>query len=104
MSVRQFKRLVWAWKQEGDAGQVSHNRLEAELRDRITALPRDKYADFGLTLGCGEVTGTGGDHGVARDRPPDADCFGALEAEEPPDAQGVPVARPPAAVCRTDPD
>ena len=31
-------------------GRVSHNRLEEGLRDRIAALLRDKYADFGPTL------------------------------------------------------
>jgi transposase len=57
MCVRQFKRLVQRWKREGDAGLVSrqrgrasHNRLEAGLRDRIAALLRERYADFGPTL------------------------------------------------------
>jgi transposase len=57
MCVRQFKRLVQRWRREGDAGLVSrqrgrtsHNRLEAGLRDRIAALLRERYADFGPTL------------------------------------------------------
>jgi transposase len=57
ISVRQFKRLVRSWKQEGDAGLVSrqrgrasHNRLAEEQRARIAVLLRDKYPDFGPTL------------------------------------------------------
>jgi transposase len=57
ISVRQFKRLVRSWKQEGDAGLVSrqrgrpsHNCLAAEQRARIATLLQDKYADFGPTL------------------------------------------------------
>src|SRR5713226_9490532 len=50
IGVRQFKRLVRSWKQQGDAGLVSrqrgrasNNRLAAEQRCRIAALLRDKY-------------------------------------------------------------
>ena len=57
IGVRQFKRLVRAWKQEGDAGLVSrqrgrrsNNRMASEQRERITALLREKYSDFGPTL------------------------------------------------------
>jgi len=57
IGTRQFKRLLRAWRQEGDAGLVSrqrgrpsNNRLAAEKRERITALLGDKYADFGPTL------------------------------------------------------
>jgi transposase len=57
ISVRQFKRLVRRLKADGDAGVVSrqrgrpsNNRLAAALRERITALLTDKYADFGPTL------------------------------------------------------
>jgi transposase len=57
IGVRQFKRLERAWKQEGDAGLVSrqrgrasNNRMTTDKRERITALLRDKYADFGPTL------------------------------------------------------
>ena len=57
ISVRQFKRLVCSWKQEGDAGLLSrqrgrssHNRLAEEQRARITGLLKDKYPDFGPTL------------------------------------------------------
>ncbi len=57
IGVRQFKRLVHAWRGEGDAGLVSrqrgrpaHNRLTAEHRSRIAALLREHYADFGPTL------------------------------------------------------
>jgi transposase len=57
LSVRQLKRLVRCWKQDGDAGLVSrqrgrasHNRLAPDLQERIAGLLRDKYPDFGPTL------------------------------------------------------
>ena len=57
ISVRQFKRLVRAWRGDGDAGLVSrqrgrpsHRRMSEALRSRIGDLLRDKYADFGATL------------------------------------------------------
>ena len=57
IGVRQFKRLVRAWKQEGAAGlvsrqrgQPSHNRLAEDLRGRIEMLLGEKYEDFGPTL------------------------------------------------------
>ncbi len=57
IGVRQFKRLMRSWRREGDAGLVSrqrgrasHNRLAEEKRARLSALLREKYADFGPTL------------------------------------------------------
>jgi transposase len=57
IGVRQFKRLVRAWRREGDAGLVSrqrgrpsHRRMSDAARGLIEALLRDKYADFGATL------------------------------------------------------
>jgi transposase len=57
ISVRQFKRLVQAWKKQGDAGVVSrqrgrasNNRLAEGVRTRIALLLKDKYPDFGPTL------------------------------------------------------
>jgi transposase len=57
IGVRQFKRLLRCWRQEGDAGLVSrqrgrasHNRLPAARRAQVTELLRDKYPDFGPTL------------------------------------------------------
>jgi transposase len=57
IGVRQFKRLVRAWRRQGDAGLVSrqrgrpsHRRLSAAVRARIEALLRETYADFGATL------------------------------------------------------
>ena len=57
IGVRRFKRLVRAWRREGDAGLVSrqrgrpsHRRMGDELRARIGVLLREKYADFGATL------------------------------------------------------
>ena len=57
LSVRQFKRLVRAWRIEGDAGLLSrqrgrpsHRRMNEALRGRISGLLKEKYADFGATL------------------------------------------------------
>src|SRR4051794_868716 len=57
IGVRQFKRLVRAWRKEGDSGLVSrqrgrpsHRRMSEPARGRIEALLRDKYPDFGATL------------------------------------------------------
>jgi transposase len=57
IGVRQFKRLVRAWRNAGDAGlvsrqrgQPSHRRLSEATRERIEALLQEKYADFGATL------------------------------------------------------
>jgi transposase len=55
--IRQFKRLVRSWKQDGDVGLVSrqrgrpsNRRLGGDRRARIADLLRDKYAGFGATL------------------------------------------------------
>jgi len=55
--VRQVKRLVRAFRAEGDKGlvscqrgRVSPRRMEPGLRARIVALLGDKYAGFGATL------------------------------------------------------
>jgi transposase len=57
IGVRQFKRLVRNWRAEGDAGLLSrqrgrpsHRRVPDGVRERIIALLREKYADFGATL------------------------------------------------------
>jgi transposase len=58
MSVRQFRRLVRAWRLKGDAGLLSghrgrpsNGRMSAGKRDRITDLLRDSHYDgFGATL------------------------------------------------------
>ncbi len=57
IGVRQFKRLVRAWRGEGDAGLVSrqrgrpsNRRLDDARRAAIAALLRGKYAGFGATL------------------------------------------------------
>lgn len=57
IGVRQFKRLVRSWRQDGAAGLVSrqrgrasHNQMADALRSRILALLAEKYADFGPTL------------------------------------------------------
>ncbi|GEM_PF-3144436 len=57
IGVRQFKRLVRAWKQDGDAGLVSRQRgrasnrcMSAGRRAEIATLLKDKYAGLGATL------------------------------------------------------
>ena len=58
VSVRQFKRLVRAWKDAGDVGLVSrhrgrrsNNRMAADKRRRLCALLQDEiYRGFGATL------------------------------------------------------
>jgi transposase len=57
IGVRQFKRLVRAWRAGGDPGLVSrqrgrpsHRRLPDDLRQQLSDLLREKYADFGATL------------------------------------------------------
>lgn len=57
IGVRQFKRLVRAWHQDGASGLVSrqrgrasHNQLADALRSRILTLLAEKYEDFGPTL------------------------------------------------------
>ncbi len=57
IGVRQFKRLVRAWRGQGDAGLVSrqrgrpsNRRLDDARRAAIAALLRGKYAGFGATL------------------------------------------------------
>lgn len=57
ISQCQFKRLVRMWKDQGDAGLVSrqrvrsaHNRLPEATRLQIERLLSEVYADFGPTL------------------------------------------------------
>jgi transposase len=57
IGIRQFKRLVRAWRQDGDAGLVSrqrgrpsNRRLNDVRRAEVVALLQDKYAGFGATL------------------------------------------------------
>jgi hypothetical protein len=57
IGIRQFRRLVYRWRTEGDGGLVSrqrgcpsHNQLPRDVRERVRALLKDKYADFGPTL------------------------------------------------------
>ena len=57
IGVRQFKRLVRAWRRDGAAGlisrqrgQPSHNRLGEAERSRVMSLLKEKYEDFGPTL------------------------------------------------------
>jgi transposase len=57
IGIRQFRRLVRSWKQDGDVGLVSrqrgrpsNRRLGDDRRARIADLLRDKYAGFGATL------------------------------------------------------
>ena len=54
---RQVKRLVRAWKRDGDGGlinrqrgRVPNNALPAAMRERLERLLREEYPDFGATL------------------------------------------------------
>ena len=54
---RQVKRLVRAWKRDGDGGlinrqrgRVPNNALPAAMRERLERLLREEYPDFGPTL------------------------------------------------------
>jgi len=67
IGVRQFKRLVRAWKQDGDAGLVSrqrgrpsNRRLNAVRRADIVTLLQDKYTGFGATLASEKLLGLDG--------------------------------------------
>ena len=57
IGIRQVKRVVQRWKQDGDAGLVSrqrgrasNNRLDLSQQDAILSHLRGKYAGFGPTL------------------------------------------------------
>jgi transposase len=57
IGVRQFKRLVRSWRQDGDAGLLSrqrgrpsNRRLNDVCRAEIAALLKGRYAGFGATL------------------------------------------------------
>jgi transposase len=67
IGVRQFKRLVRAWRQDGDAGLVSrqrgrpsNRRLNDVQRADFVALLKDKYAGFGATLASEKLLGLDG--------------------------------------------
>jgi transposase len=57
IGVRQFKRLVRSWRQDGDAGLLSrqrgrpsNRRLHDVLRAEIAVLLKGRYSGFGATL------------------------------------------------------
>src|SRR6056297_869330 len=59
VSVRQVKRLLRRYRDNGAAGLVSRHRgrppnnsIAAATRDAIVMLVREHYADFGPTLAC----------------------------------------------------
>lgn len=63
LSVRQVKRLVRRYRDEGAAGlasrrrgRTSNRRLDAALREQALALVRERYADFGPTLAHEKLT------------------------------------------------
>lgn len=63
LTVRQVKRLVRRYRDEGPAGLVSrrrggrpNNAIAALTRVQIMALVRARYADFGPTLACEKLT------------------------------------------------
>ncbi|MBN2701019.1 MAG: helix-turn-helix domain-containing protein [Methylothermaceae bacterium] len=67
VSVRQVKRLVRRYRDEGAAGLVfghrgrrPNNALAESVRREVVGLVRTHYADFGPTLACEKLEG---DHG-----------------------------------------
>ena len=57
IGVRQVKRLVRAWRRDGDGGLVSRQRgrpsprrMDVAVRERIIGLLTERYADYGPTL------------------------------------------------------
>jgi transposase len=65
--VRQMKRLVRAFRADGDRGLVSRQRgrtsplrVEAEVQTRILGLLRDKYQGFGPTFAAEKLAGREG--------------------------------------------
>ena len=59
LSIRQVKRLALRYRAEGPAGLASRRRgkrpgntIDADLREEIMVLVRERYADFGPTLAC----------------------------------------------------
>ena len=86
IGIRQIKRLVRAWKRQGDHGLVSrqrgraaHNRLSEATRLRIEQLLRATYPDFGIRQIKRLVRAwkRQGDHGPAH-----SDAVEAAQAEE----------------------
>ena len=72
VSVRQVKRLVRRYRQQGAAGLVAPRRgapspraIAPERRAHIFAVVRRHYADFGPTLACEKLQAC---HGVAVSR------------------------------------
>lgn len=63
LTIRQIKRLVRRYRQQGAAGLISghrgqrpNNAIQAAVRTEILALVRARYADFGPTLACEKLT------------------------------------------------
>ena len=72
ISVRQFKRLVRAWREEGalglvsrQRGRASHNRLPADVRLEAGRLLKETYQDFGPTLAAEKLSEL---HGIEMSR------------------------------------
>jgi transposase len=112
IGVRQFKRLVRAWRNEGDTGlvsrqrgQPSHRRLNEATRERIEALcerntrisvpPWQRRSFWSWTASGSRLRWCGA---ADPDRP------GSVAAEDPQGATGVPVTPAASTVWRTDPD
>jgi transposase len=69
LSVRQVKRLIRRYREQGDSGLISRhrgkasgNRHPAAVRQEALAWVRGRYADFGPTLAHEHLTG---EHGLA---------------------------------------
>ena len=111
IGVGQFKRLVRNWRACGDAGLVSrqrgrpsHRRMADDLRARICALLKEKYADFGATLAAEKLEELDQIQCFRRDGAAAADRSWPVATEEAACETGVPTAPAPPTVGRTAPD
>ena len=89
IGVRQMKRLVRAWKRQGDHGLVSrqrgraaHNRLSEATRLRIEPVIACDLSRLRPRPGFRKTGGTGRDCGLAGDGPAHSDTVEAAQAEE----------------------
>jgi transposase len=69
LTTRQIRRLVARLREDGPSGLISrrrskpsNNRLDAATANRVLAIIRDRYADFGPTLACEKLVECHGIH------------------------------------------
>ena len=95
--VRQVKRLVRRYREEGARGLRSRRRgrrasnaIAPELRREILGVVRERYEDFAPTLAVGEVDGSARVWGVGGDVAQVDGGRGAMAVEEAPGGAGSP--------------